>query len=258
MVIKVYPSATDFENLSQIRTEASTYANEFDYSNVVVNKPWGYEYLWYQNPSVAVWMLYVENERATSLHCHLRKRTSLIVVSGQVVCSTLEDRYKLLVADSIVLEPCVFHTTQAVSNEGAFVIEVETPPMKGDLVRLKDNFGREESGYEKESQYSNDLSAYSYRPYKQESETSAHVFGGLDFKLHSVKDLDAVVRICADKLLVIPLLGRLTAGRNILLETGEAVHPQSLNFSNLPTLFPPVELMVIGAVNSLDYEDRTS
>jgi mannose-6-phosphate isomerase-like protein (cupin superfamily) len=245
MVIKVYPSAADFENLSRVRTEVSTHANEFNYSNVVVNKPWGYEYLWYQNPSVAVWMLYLENGRATSLHSHLRKRTSLIVVSGQVVCSTLEDRYKLNIADSVVLEPCVFHTSQAISNEGAFLIEVETPPMKGDLVRLKDSFGREESGYEKQSQYSSNLSDYAYQPYRQENGNSAHVFGKLNFKLHSVRDFDEVTRICSNKLLVIPFLGRLASGKNILLETGEAVHPGNLDLSKLPALFPPVELMVI-------------
>jgi mannose-6-phosphate isomerase-like protein (cupin superfamily) len=249
MVIKVYPSAADFENLSRVRTIASTHANDFNYSNVVVNKPWGYEYLWYQNPSVAVWMLYLEKSKATSLHSHLRKRTSLIVVSGQVVCSTLEDRHKLSMADSVVLEPCVFHTTQAISDEGAFVIEVETPPMKGDLVRLKDNFGREKSGYEKQSQYSYDLSAYYYQPYNHENEKSLHIFGELCFELHSVQDFDEITRICTSKLLVVPFLGRLANGKNILLETGEAVHPNNLDLSKLPSFFPPVELMVIDNAN---------
>jgi mannose-6-phosphate isomerase-like protein (cupin superfamily) len=245
MVVKAYPSAADFENLSRVRTEASKHANEFDYSNVVVNKPWGYEYLWYQNPSVAVWMLYLENGRATSLHSHLRKRTSLIVVSGQVVCSTLEDRYKLNMADSIVLEPCVFHTTQAISNEGAFVIEVETPPMKGDLVRLKDSFGREESGYERQSQYSSDLSAYSYNPFEQDNGEHPHIFGDLNFCLHSIHQAHEISRICGNKLLVVPFLGRLANGKDILLETGEAMHPGDLDFSKLPSVFPPVELLVI-------------
>jgi hypothetical protein len=154
------------------------------------------------------------------------------------------------VADSIVLEPCVFHTTQAISPDGAFVIEVETPPMKGDLVRLKDSFGREESGYEQQSEYSKDLAAYSYQPYGQEDRNSALVFGRLNFRLHSVQDLVEVSRICSNKLLVVPFLGRLANGKNILLDTGEAVHPENLDLSDLPALFPPVELMVIDHVIS--------
>jgi len=245
MVIKVYPSAADFENLSRLRTEVSTYANEFNYADVVVNKPWGYEYLWYQNPSVAAWMLYLVNGKATSLHSHLRKRTSLVVVSGQVVCSTLEDRYKLMTGDSIVFEPCVFHSTQATSSEGAFVIEIETPPMKGDLARLKDNFGREDSGYEQQSQYSIDLSAYNYKPFRQDSQSTMQTFGRLGFSLHSISDYDEAVRVCTNKILIIPFLGRLMAGKTILIETAEAADPASLDFSVLPEFFPPVELLVI-------------
>jgi hypothetical protein len=45
-------------------------------------------------------------------------------------------------------------------------------------------------------------------------------------------------------------LGRLAAGKNILLETGEAVQPANLDLSKLPAMFPPVELMVIDGVSS--------
>lgn len=245
MVVKVYPSASDFENLSRLRTEVSMYTNEFDYSKVVVNKPWGYEYLWYQNPSVAVWMLYVEYGRSTSLHSHLRKRTSLIVISGQVVCSTLENRFKLDVADAIVLEPCVFHATQAISKEGVFLIEVETPPMKMDLVRLKDDFGREQFGYEQQSHYSNDFSLYTYRPFQQNNNAFLQSFGSLNLSLHAVHNRDESIAVCSNKQLIIPFLGRMAVGKATLLETGEAANPNELDFSSLPEIFPPVEILTI-------------
>jgi mannose-6-phosphate isomerase-like protein (cupin superfamily) len=236
---------SDFENLSKFRTEASRYVNDFDYSKVVVKKPWGYEYLWYQSPSVAAWMLHLRYGKSTSLHAHIRKRTSLLVVSGQVVCLTLEDRYKLGVGDSIVLEPCVFHTTQAISDDGAFLIEVETPPMKGDLVRLKDNFGREDSGYEQQSHYSDDFSAFVYKPFQNDNENNVQTFGGLNFCLHSIRDSEEALRICSNKLLLIPFLGRMVAGKTVLLETGEAAAPADLNLSALPPFFAPVELFVV-------------
>ena len=249
MIIKLYPTPADFENISRLRTEICECANDFDFSKVVVNKPWGYEYLWYQNPSVAAWMLFLKQGDATSLHSHLRKRTSLIVVSGEVVCSTFDDRYKLQPADSIVLEPCVFHTTQAISREGAFVIEVETPPMKGDLVRLKDSFGREKIGYEQQSQYSRNFSAYEYKPFRKDKGKFLQTFGSLTFSLQSVQKRDEVVAVCENKLLIVPFLGRLISGKITLIETGEAANPTDLDLSILPPLFPPVELLIIDTSN---------
>ena len=130
MVKRVFPGPSDFENLSRVRTEASNEANDFDYSQVVVRKPWGYEYLWFQNSFVAVWMLHLTAKCATSLHCHTRKRTSLVVLRGSVQCSTIDDRYALPAGTAIVLEPCAFHSTEAVSADGALVMEVENPPLK--------------------------------------------------------------------------------------------------------------------------------
>jgi len=42
----------------------------------------------------------------------------------------------------------LFHSTKALSSGGVFLFEIETPRKKNDLVRLKDNYGRELSPYE--------------------------------------------------------------------------------------------------------------
>ncbi len=242
MIAKVYPTMADFENLSRVRTEMSEDANAFDYSKVVVTKPWGYEYLWYQNASVAVWMLYLKPGHATSLHCHLRKRTSLIVVAGQVVCSTLENRNKLASLDAMVLEPCVFHTTEAISDDGVFVIEVETPPLKGDLVRLKDRFGRAGTGYESATHYATDLAAYAYQPFTPHA---SYQFRALHFALRSLQTSEQAHQVCADTQLMVTFLGRLVAGQKVLVETGEAVCPTDLDLTVLPSVFPPVQVLSI-------------
>ena len=39
-------------------------------SEVIVKKPWGYEYLCYENEDVAVWFLHIEYNQKTSMHCH--------------------------------------------------------------------------------------------------------------------------------------------------------------------------------------------
>ena len=42
----------------------------------------------------------------------------------------------------------LFHSTKAVSDGGIFMLEIETPNDKNDLVRLSDEYGRADSGYE--------------------------------------------------------------------------------------------------------------
>ena len=42
----------------------------YDYSKVVVRKPWGYEYLIFSNEKSAVWILFLKAGEQTSMHCH--------------------------------------------------------------------------------------------------------------------------------------------------------------------------------------------
>lgn len=162
MIKRFYRSKFDIENLSRLRTAIPTDIDDFDYRGVVVNKPWGYEYLLYDNPHVAAWSLYLKYNHKTSMHCHPNKKTSLIVISGEVVCSTLEGWLTRKPGEGIIIDEGVFHSTRAVSKEGAFVIEVEAPPNKKDLVRLKDEYGREHQGYEGITKMSKNLDLYEY------------------------------------------------------------------------------------------------
>ncbi len=163
MVIKrFYRSKSDIENLSRLRTVIPTEIDSFDYRGVVVNKPWGYEYLMYENQHVAVWTLYLKHGHKTSMHCHPNKKTSLLVVSGEVTCSTLEGWLARKQGDGVIVDEGVFHTTRADSRDGAFIIEIESPPNKKDLVRLKDEYGRQNQGYEGASKMSKDLDKYEY------------------------------------------------------------------------------------------------
>lgn len=215
--------------------------NTFDYSKVIVLKPWGHEYLWYQNASVAVWMLYLKPGHATSFHCHLRKRTSLIVLDGKVVCSTFEHRHNLSPLEAVVLEPCVFHTSEATSERGAHLIEIETPPLKSDLVRLKDQFGRAGTGYETAEHHSN-IASFPYHPFTPDSH---YVFSGVRFMLHCLQNNTQAHEVCSAAHLIVPLMGRLVDGPTVLVEIGEAAGARDLDISRLQNYFPPVELLTI-------------
>ena len=66
-----------------------------NYNTNIVKKPWGYEYLAYENKHVALWFLYIKHTHSTSLHCHPSKTTGLILLDGKAEISFLNDTNKL-------------------------------------------------------------------------------------------------------------------------------------------------------------------
>ena len=119
-----------------------------NYRDKVVVKPWGHEFLLFENSSVAIWFLHIKKDHATSMHCHPLKKTSLTLIAGDGLCNTFRHRNFLCSGDSLIIDPAVFHSTKALSLDGISLVEVETPPDKLDLVRLQDQYGRENCGYE--------------------------------------------------------------------------------------------------------------
>ena len=114
----------------------------------IVKKPWGYEYLMYENECVALWFLYIKKNEKTSTHCHPSKTTGLALLDGKVKVSFLSDVNELSSLNKIMIRKGLFHSTQAISDNGAYVLEIETPVDKHDLVRFKDSYGREGKPYE--------------------------------------------------------------------------------------------------------------
>jgi len=121
------------------------------YENNIVKKPWGYEYLAYENDECALWFLHINKDQRTSMHCHPNKTTGLVLLDGQAVVSFLNDDNPLKPISKIMIRKGLFHSTMAISDEGADVFEIETPVDKYDLVRLKDSYGREGKPYEDSS-----------------------------------------------------------------------------------------------------------
>src|SRR3989304_7245053 len=116
----------------------------FDYSNVIVKKPWGYEYLVFKNDFVAIWMLQIIRKRKTSMHAHPNKKTGLILLSGSAACYRTDGVTELNPLEGIVIEKGSFHSTEAFSalpilphsENGVWVMEIESPPIKTDLSRM--------------------------------------------------------------------------------------------------------------------------
>jgi mannose-6-phosphate isomerase-like protein (cupin superfamily) len=118
------------------------------YKANIVKKPWGFEYLAYENEDVGLWLLYIAPEQRTSMHCHPKKTTGLVLLDGQAEVSFLADKRKLNSLDKVMIRRGLFHSTKALSEGGAFIFEIETPKDKHDLVRLNDQYGRASKTYE--------------------------------------------------------------------------------------------------------------
>jgi len=104
-----------------------------------VIKPWGCEYLLYQNDNVAIWHLYIDAYQETSLHSHPNKKTGLIVLNGAAKVSFLDNDTKLFYGEKIMIRHGVFHKTKSMTDTTLQLLEIETPVNKEDIVRTHFN-----------------------------------------------------------------------------------------------------------------------
>jgi len=148
MIKKIRQTNLDKQYLSLNKYTATPIS--IDFAKIIVDKPWGHEYLMYNTPEVELWNLFIRHQRSTSTHCHPNKKTSLVVIKGRAIFSTLNESWELQPYDSMIIDNGVFHSTEAISKDGARVLEFETPPMKHDLIRLQDKYGRANTNYENE------------------------------------------------------------------------------------------------------------
>jgi len=118
------------------------------HKDVIVTKPWGYEYLVFETEEVALWLLYIKEGGKTSLHCHPNKTTGLLLLKGNARISFIADYKDVSAPSKQMFRRGLFHSTEALSSEGIFVLEIETPNNKNDLIRLDDIYGRSNLSYE--------------------------------------------------------------------------------------------------------------
>lgn len=159
MIHKIFQKKSDIEVLAKFISEDKTIEKtdiRFNGGDVIVKKPWGYEYLVYKNDFVAIWMLQIIRKRKTSLHCHPKKKTGLVLLSDNANCRNLDETIEIDFMDAVMIEEGAFHSTEASSSLsieptsecGIWVMEIESPPIKTNLVRIKDEYGREGTSYE--------------------------------------------------------------------------------------------------------------
>jgi len=142
--------------------------------NETVEKPWGYEYLMYQNEEMAIWLLHIDAGKETSLHCHNLKTTTMVVLDGQVEIHGLNSNFNLKELEILEIENGTFHKN--FSKHGAYLFEIEKPNLKLDLYRLSDKNGRFDSNYENQSHYKKIKNNFNYIFFENDSDLKKDIF----------------------------------------------------------------------------------
>lgn len=223
--------------------------NFFDYSKVVVKKPWGYEYLIFQNQNVAVWILYLGSGEQSSMHCHPNKKTALVVLEGMVECASLERRIPRNAGEGTMIGKAVFHQTTVTSKNGAFVMEIESSTNKRDLVRLSDAYGRSGEAYETVDKHAFQPN-YNYLTLS-EPRVSYNVskrFGNCTLTIKKIKNTTELAELQeGDGSDVCSVLdGRLSdASGAIVLEGGDTLMTRELEHFRDAVFAAPLELLVV-------------
>lgn len=128
-------------------------SKKIDYFNKINDKPWGKEYLAYQNKNIGIWILHVNCGEETSLHCHFKKDTILMPLTGCFKINLYNDYRIMHVFDSIFVPRNTFHGIHSYVNNAVLMeIEVYTETIeytdKNDLLRIKDIYNRDKDNYE--------------------------------------------------------------------------------------------------------------
>jgi rfaE bifunctional protein nucleotidyltransferase chain/domain len=132
------------------KRDNSNYIHYFDKVN---DKPWGKEYLAYQSKEIGIWILHVNRDQETSLHCHYKKDTILIPLSGCFKIN-LYNQFRILhLFEQIYVPRTTFHGIHSFVDDGILMeIEIYTENVeytdKNDLLRIRDIYNRDKNSYE--------------------------------------------------------------------------------------------------------------
>lgn len=154
MFLSIHPSEREvtkqYAHIPEERREKKT-----EYKNSVNVKPWGHEFLIYESDKIGIWVLHINKNQATSVHCHFQKDTMVFNLSGVVVVNMHDEKDNTLLQlmQSVYIPKGKFHGFTSLS-EDTILLEIEvfndnvSFSDKNDLLRLKDVYARSEVGYE--------------------------------------------------------------------------------------------------------------
>ena len=110
-----------------------------------VEKPWGYELHWAKTDRYVGKVIHINAGHALSLQYHNVKDETIYLHSGKILFEIKEGdvlvKREMLPGERVHITPMTVHRMTAIVDSDIF--EVSTPELN-DVVRLKDNYGRED------------------------------------------------------------------------------------------------------------------
>ena len=195
----------------------------------VVDKPWGNEHIAYENKVCSVGLLNINYNQETSLHCHPRKKTGLIVVKGKVKIELGFYDTKILKAPSkIMIRPGLFHSTKCLSKDGCILLEIESPIDKNDLVRFKDQYGREQKPYEGLEKMKKITSKEIVFKEPKKNKGSKFKFKNVSVSIEKHKHVKSLIKEKKNTIFAVVEKGLVDKNKNYVLSVGDIVRTDTI------------------------------
>ena len=167
---------------------------KISYSNVVVKKPWGQEYVCLNNKKkLCITLVEINPEQKTSLHSQQKKKTGFVILSGKAQVQIglyKKNKFFYKPKSILVLRPGLFHSIKAVGKKKLVALEVESPVDKNDLVRIQDNYGRKNKSYEGNDKISKIKKNFFVMKIPKKNKINNYNFQKLSFNLANYKNLN--------------------------------------------------------------------
>ena len=217
-----------------------------DYKEKIIKKPWGYEYLVFENEKVALWFLHIAFNENTSMHCHPNKTTGLILLDGTAEVSFLSNSLIIESLDKVMIRKGLFHSTKAISKDGVNIFEIETPVDKHDLVRLEDNYGREAKPYEgKSAEIRKGSDALSFD--QNSNENKSYIFSKCIIQIKHINDTKIFMDMKDYENIIFLDGGIMTDNGDLVAQAGDVVTIYTLKklIHLFPYINPMTKIMII-------------
>ena len=192
--------------------------------NQKVIKPWGSEYKIYSNSISSTKLLRLDHNKSTSLHCHPIKKTGFVLIKGEVeVDLGFYNTKKLFPISKLMIRPGLFHCTKNLNKQTATILEIETPINKDDLVRFKDNYGRENKPYENTKHM---VKLDSNDPLFDEPKLNSvneYSVDGVSIKINKTNNLNQLLKLKNDSIIAVLDGGFESENNQLVLSPGDIV-----------------------------------
>ena len=192
--------------------------------NFKVIKPWGSEYTIYKNLITSTKLLNIEYNQSTSLHCHPQKKTGFILINGKVDINLgFYNTKKLESVSRIMIRPGLFHSTKNLDKKTATILEIETPIDVDDLVRFKDEYGRENKPYEDKNSM---IKLSNEDPVFEDPELNgmkSYIVDGVSITINKTSNIESLKNSKKDSIFVILEGGLVSKNSKYVLSPGDIV-----------------------------------